>query len=159
MEYKPVSPYQKDPYGAQSIMTASPCELVARLYEAAIMNLRKAVLCIEENDVKGRWEATRKAFDIIEHLTLTLNMDEGGQIADNLSQLYEFMMRRLMDVDVKNDPKAAQDVIELLAPLHKAWRELDEQMRTKGATAAGPAPARPAKGENNEQEKRVSSTA
>jgi len=119
--------YANNPYGAQSIMTASPCELVAKLYAAAITNLRKAITAIEEGNIEERWRANRKAFDIIEHLTLTLNEDKGGEIAQNLAQLYKHAMRRLMDVDLKNDPVPAQEVIELLEPLYRSWRELSQR--------------------------------
>jgi flagellar protein FliS len=138
--------YANNPYGTQAIMTASPCELVAKLYAAAINNLRKAIDCIERNDIEGRWKAGRKAFDIIEHLTLTLNTQQGGEIAENLSQLYRFMMKRMLDIDVKNDPQAARDVIVLLEPLHKSWAELARRTAGQGSGASTvQPPAQPAK--------------
>lgn len=136
--------YANNPYGAQSVMTASPCELVAKLYAAAITNLRKAITAIEEGNIEERWRANRKAFDIIEHLTLTLNEEEGGEIAKNLSQLYTHAMRRLMDVDLKNDPAPALEVIELLEPLYRSWRELAQQTVTPTTGNAYPTAPRPA---------------
>ncbi len=117
-----------NPYATQAILTAPPSTLVVRLYEGAIHQLRKAIRCIEAADVKGRYTANRRAYEIIEHLLCTLNLEKGGQVADNLSQLYRFMMRRLIDVDVQNSAKAAEDVIALLDPLHRAWRKLDLEL-------------------------------
>ncbi|MGD9536944.1 MAG: flagellar export chaperone FliS [Alphaproteobacteria bacterium] len=126
-----------NPYATQAVMTAAPSTLVVRLYETAINQLRKAIRAIEASDVKTRYEANRRAFEIIEHLHCTLNLEKGGQIAGNLAQLYRFMLHRLIDVDVKNDAKAAADVITLLEPLYQSWRKLDEQLM-----APKPAPSR-----------------
>ena len=153
--------YANNPYGAQSIMTASPCELVAKLYAAAITNLRKAITAIEEGDVEARWRANRKAFDIIEHLTLTLNEEEGGEIAENLSQLYTYAMRRLMDVDLKTDPVPAREVIELLEPLYRSWRELAQQTikPTTGNAYAQAQQSAPATSEAPAERERIFATA
>lgn len=133
-----------NPYAAQAILTASPSALVVKLYEAAIHQLRKAIRAIEAKDIKARCAANRQAYDIIEHLLLTLNFEKGGQIAENLSKLYRFMMRRLIDVDVNNDAKAAEDVITLLEPLHQSWRKLDEQLSSPAPVPAGESAAKEA---------------
>ncbi|MDP6429731.1 MAG: flagellar export chaperone FliS [Rhodospirillales bacterium] len=117
-----------NPYAAQSIMTASPSALVVKLYDAALLNLRKTISCIEKGDITGRWQANRKTFDIIEHLTLTLNPEKGGEVAANLAELYTFILRQLILIDEKNDAETARNVIALLTPLHESWRELDRQM-------------------------------
>ncbi len=120
-------------YRAQEIMTASPGLLVAKLYEAAIRSLRRAIRAIDDNDIEGRWRANAKAADIIEHLATTLNIEQGGEIAANLDRLYSFMIRRLIYVDLHNDPAPARDVIGLLEPLHRAWVEIDKQTVASGA--------------------------
>lgn len=139
MTERPMTPAVRsadNPYARQAILTASPSAAVVKLYEAAIRQLRKAVRAIEAKDVNMRFAANRQAYDIIEHLLLTLNYEKGGQIAENLSQLYRFMMRRLIDVDVNNDAKAAEDVITLLEPLYQSWRKLDEQLSSAAPTPA-----------------------
>lgn len=114
-------------YREQEIMTASPANLVAKLYEAAITALRQAIKAIETGEIEQRCNANRRAVDIIEHLLFTLDLDRGGEIAANLKRLYEFMMRQLVNVDVHNDAAPARAVIGLLEPLHRSWRELDER--------------------------------
>ena len=138
-----------NPYAAQSIMTASPSALVVKLYDAALLNLRKTIACIEKGDITGRWKYNRKTFDIIEHLTLTLNPEKGGEIAENLAELYTFILRQLILVDEKNDAETAENVITLLKPLHESWRELDQQM------SAG----EPAGGDEVRRSERIASTA
>lgn len=122
-----------NPYAVQQILTASPSALVVRLYETAIRDLRKAIACIEAGDVQGRYNANSHAYDVIEHLLCTVNEEKGGDIARNLIQLYRFMLRRLINVDLQNDAKAAQDVITLLEPLYQSWRKLDQQLAARNA--------------------------
>ncbi len=122
-------------YQTQGILTASPARRVAMLYEAAITSLRKAIDAIEQGEIEARWRANQHAADIIEHLLMTLDFERGGEIAENLDRLYKFMIRHLIDVDLRNDPQPARDVIKLLEPLHRSWRELDRKIAAEGAAA------------------------
>ena len=114
-------------YQTQQIMTASPAMLVFMLFDKAIGSLNAAVRAIAANDVQERWRANNRAMEIISHLQMTLNMKLGGEVAENLDRLYGFMLNRLPRVDMKNDSKPAEEVIELLAPLRESWRELANQ--------------------------------
>lgn len=136
-------------YGTQQVMTASPVKLVALLYDKAIVSLREAVKAIEAGDVQGRWKANNRATEILTHLCTTLDHESGGDIAQNLHQLYQFMLGRLFEVDMKDDAGAAREVIGLLEPLRDSWRELAEQTPETGQAAtleaqAAPAPRKPA---------------
>lgn len=111
-------------YQMQQVNGASPALLVAMLIEKAIASLKEAIRAIEAADVQARWKANNRAGEIINHLWLTLDTDNGGEIAENLDRLYQFMMNHLMGVDMRNDPKPAQEVIALLEPLADSWREL-----------------------------------
>ena len=118
-------------YLTQQIMTASPAQLVYLLLDKAISSLNEAILAIEEGDVARRWKANNRATEIVSHLWSTLDREKGGQIADNLDQLYGFILRQLPAVDIQNDPQPARDAIGLLTPLRESWREI----AAKGAAA------------------------
>ncbi len=122
-------------YQIQRILTASPARRVAMLYEAAINSLRKAIDAIERGEIEERWRANQHAADVIEHLLMTLDLERGGEIAANLDRLYRFMLRHLINVDVRNDPQPARDVIALLEPLHRSWCELDRKVAAEGGEA------------------------
>ena len=114
-------------YQTQEVMTASPAKLVALLYERAIGSLKAVVQAIEAGDIEARWSANKKAIDIVSHLLMTLDIERGGNIAANLDQLYRFMLTRLTQIDIRNDPQIARDVIGLLEPLHDSWKQLAAQ--------------------------------
>jgi flagellar protein FliS len=114
-------------YQTQQVMTASPAQLVTMLFDRAMRALKDAMRAIEAGEIEQRYHHNSKAIDIISHLWNTLDMERGGEIAQNLAQLYEFMIRRLGNVDLHNDPKPAQEVIALMEPLADSWRQLAAQ--------------------------------
>lgn len=128
-------------YGTQQVMTSSPVKLIALLYDKAIVSLKEAIQAIEAGEIEKRWKSNGKAIDIIQHLASTLDHDAGGEIAANLDKLYNFMLKRLLHVDLKNDSKPAEEVIELLQPLRESWHQLAEEN-------PGSDPAQPGKATN-----------
>ena len=111
-------------YGPEQVMAADPVALVAMLYDKAVLSLKAAVQAIHKDEIEVRWKNSHRAREIINHLFMTLDLEKGGEIASNLEALYAYMLQRLLDVDVKNDARAAEDVIELLEPLRASWSEL-----------------------------------
>lgn len=111
-------------YLTQQVMTAPPAKLVFMLYDKAILSLKEAVAAIEADEIETRWKANSRAHEIISHMWSTLDLENGGKIADNLDKLFSYMLSRLPDVDMLNDPAPALEVIDLLQPLHQAWREI-----------------------------------
>jgi len=156
-------------YQEQQVLSASPAMLVAMLYDKAISSLNEAIQAIRDGEIEKRWRCNTRAQDIISHMQLTLNVDEGGQIAANLDQLYTFMLNRLPNVDIENDPKAAREVIGLLNPLAKSWRMLAENpgkqqaapvrnLKNPSAPAPATRPAAPAS-DGNEPYERITISA
>jgi flagellar protein FliS len=111
-------------YSTQQVMTSDPVTLVAMLYDKAVLCLKAAVQAIHKDETEMRWKNCHRAQEIISHLFMTLDLEKGGEIASNLEAIYAYMLRRLLDVDVKNDARAAEEVIELLEPLRASWKEL-----------------------------------
>ena len=111
-------------YVTQQVMTAPPAKLVFLLYEKAITSLHEACNAIDKDEVEVRWRANNRAIEIVSHLWSTLDTKRGGNLSKNLGELLPYMITRLAEVDVNNDPMPAHEVIGLLEPLRDSWREL-----------------------------------
>jgi flagellar protein FliS len=142
-------------YQRQQIMTASPARMVAMLFDKAISSLQEAIRAIEVEDIQARWRGNKRAMEIVQHLWATLDMEKGGEIAANLDQIYRFILNRLPQVDMNNDPATAREVIGLLEPLRRSWHEVANrpnplQAGADPAKTAQPAakPAQPASGKD-----------
>lgn len=118
--------WDQQTYQTEKIMTSDPATLVAMLYDKAVACLKAAVQAIHSNEIETRWKKNHRAQEIISHLLKTLDMEKGGEIASNLEALYGYMLLRLPEVDVNNDARAAEEVIELLEPLQASWNEVTE---------------------------------
>lgn len=123
-------------YLTQQVMTASPAKLVSMLYDKALTSLREAIAAIQTGDIEARWKANARATEIISHMWSTLDREKGGEIAANLESLFSFILTRLPEVDMRNDPEPAREAITLLEPLAESWRTL-----ARGAADRAPASA------------------
>lgn len=132
-------------YLNQQVLTASPAKLVYMLYDKAISSLREAIAAIEAGEIEQRWKANNRAMEILQHMWSTLNVEKSGEIGENLNQLLPYMMLRLPDVDINNDPEPAREVIIILEPLRDAWRDiaLNGVAETGSANAAPDNPQQP----------------
>ncbi len=108
----------------EQAMTNDPATLVAMLYDKAVSCLKAAVQAIHSNEIETCWKNNHRAQEIINHLFMTLDLEKGGEVASNLEALYGYMLLRLPELDVNNDTRVAEEVIELLEPLRASWNEL-----------------------------------
>ena len=95
------NPYQA--YRQTQITTASGLELIILLYNGAITFLKQARVALEEKQVEPAHRALIKAQDIITELSLSLNREAGGEIADSLGQLYDYMDQRLVQANIQKE--------------------------------------------------------
>ncbi len=107
------------------ILSASPTRLVVITYDAAIGSLQSAMEMIDKGDVEGRWKAVECATEMISELYMTLDHDQGGEIAQNLGALYAFILARLPRINFYNDKQTAADAISWLKNLRDSWNQLD----------------------------------
>ncbi len=116
--------YQKNKYE-----TASPHRLVLMMYEAALTQLDRAERAVEQRNIVERNQTLQKAQDILYELISSLNMQQGGEIAKNLRQLYLYMIERLAQANIHNDAAAIREVRELLQPIKSAWEQIGKDVQ------------------------------
>ena len=106
------------------VAAARPIDLVIMVYDGAIETLGKAATQLRANDIAAKNQSITRAIRIIdEGLRAPLDM-RAGEVAANLSGLYDYMMRRLLLANVRNDPAMIEEVRALLLDLKSAWDEL-----------------------------------
>lgn len=113
-----VNPYEQ--YRRMQVETASQGKLILMLYEGAIKNLHLAQQCVDSKNINGAHNSLMKAQRIIQELNNTLNMD-AGEIAQNLRNLYLYMLDRLAKANMEKSSVIISEVLELLAELKIGW--------------------------------------
>jgi flagellar protein FliS len=116
-----INAYKK--VGVESkVIGADPHQLISLLFHGALDAIAKAKDEIERQDIEGKGKSISKAIAIIgEGLHSSLNKKTGGELAQNLSALYDYMVRRLVEANVKNDIAILDEVSGLLAGIAESW--------------------------------------
>mgnify|MGYP000041225309 CR=1 FL=1 len=128
MALKGINAYKKGTL-KQDIATADPHRLTLMLMQGAVDKLAYAKGCIERKDLENKATHISKATAILMNLRDTLDMKIGGEVADNLYSLYEFMIERLGEANLRNDSKIVDEVISLLTPIRDAWVAIPESAK------------------------------
>ncbi len=100
---------------------ADPHRLVQLMFEALLDRLALARGHMEQGRTALKGESLSRAIALIESLTASLDLEKGGEIAGNLSALYDYAMRRLLEANLRNDPAAIDEVAGLLREVKGAW--------------------------------------
>lgn len=124
------------------VAAASPHKLISMLYEGALVAIANANVHLERGDIAARGAAISKAIAIIdEGLKISINLEAGGELAQNLVALYEYMSYRLLNANLKADRVALDEVEALLKELKSAWDAIGNLSVVKSA-ATEPEPPR-----------------
>lgn len=111
-------------YLEQQILSSSPLELVALYYQFSIDAVREAREELVKKDIRARVRAIARAQALIVELHRALNVEAGdGKLAKELSRLYHYAMRRLLEASQKEDDAPLNEVLGLLSTLGEAWDE------------------------------------
>jgi flagellar protein FliS len=115
---------QADARGATSL------RLVVLLYEQIIQDLRQASLAIDQNNIELRTKRINHALDVICLLQATLNLERGGQVAQNLVRFYDTVRANLCEAQFQASKEIlARQVTDLLT-VREAWEQVE---RLEGA--------------------------
>ena len=111
-------------YLQTQIQSRTPVELVVMLYDGAIRHADAAREAMAAGNIPARKAALSKLTAIIAELQNTLDMERGGEIAQDLDRLYTWAMHRLLDAVVGRDPRPIEEVRRVLDNLRGAWQAI-----------------------------------
>ena len=115
----------KNPYAAYAnskIMTASPAELTLMLYDGAIKFCNIAIMGIEENDIEKAHNNIIKVERIVREFLNTL--DHRYPVAKDFENVYNYLIRRLHEANIKKDAEILQEVLKHLRTMRDTWKEV-----------------------------------
>ncbi len=119
------SPYET--YKQNTVITASPGELTLMLYNGCLKFLNQANQALLDQNMQEKNINLIKAQKIINELIVTLNMDY--EISHNLLQMYDYIYRRLVEANIKNDTEIITEVKEYVIQFRDSWKEAIQSNR------------------------------
>ena len=119
-----------------AVANADPHTLVLTLFDAVLGRLTAARACIEKGDIVRKAGLLHSSVVLLAELRGSLDLHKGGTLAQNLSDLYEYMTRRLVHANVNNDAAAVTEVLGLLGEIRSAWAAIGPEVRSEAINAA-----------------------
>jgi flagellar protein FliS len=116
-------------YRQTQTQTAAPGELVVMLYRGATRFLASAIEALDARDMQTANNHLLRAQAIISELLETLDLKRGGDIAQNLSNIYQYMNARLVDANLRKDAEPAREIEGLLRELLPSWEQVARQAK------------------------------
>ena len=108
---------------------ATPHKLIEMLFKGAKDALSQAVGAIERKDFEAKSKKISKATEIILNLRTYLDKEKGGEVADNLNELYTYMATVLIDANRTNDTEKLREVSALLDTVADGWVSMPEEVK------------------------------
>ncbi len=107
------------------VMSASPHQLITMLFDGAGTAIRTAALHLREGQTAEKGKAISKALDIVNNgLLAALDLEKGGELAERMASLYDYIARLLLTANLRNDAASLDEAGRLLADLGDAWRRI-----------------------------------
>lgn len=116
-------------YKKTSVQTASREQILLMLYQAAIKNCKKAISAIDENDVAKKGEFIAKLQDIVIELNNSLDFEIGGDVARELSSLYDYVLYSSTQANIKIDKEPLEGCLNVLTTLYDGWAQAIKSLK------------------------------
>jgi len=108
---------------------ADPHSLITQMMDGALSRLTRAKGALQRKNVAEKGELIGNCINIIAGLHACLDQEQGGDLARNLSDLYEYMNLRLAQANAENDVEKLDEVARLLIEIRGAWVQIPMDMR------------------------------
>lgn len=114
------------------VANEDPHRLVLMLFDGVLERLAQARGCLERKargDIALKAQLLTQCMQIVGELRGSLNLADGGALAQNLSDLYEYMLRQLLRANAENDIERIREVGALLTEIRGAWVAIAPELR------------------------------
>ncbi len=112
-----------------AVNDASPHMLIAMLFRGALDNIAVARGAIGRGETALKGEKIGRAIDIIDNLRSSLDMSVGGEVAQNLKDLYDYMEGRLLTANMDDNTQALEEVSNLLGEIAQGWNAMPDEYK------------------------------
>ncbi len=122
-------------YKKTSVNTASKEQILLMLYQAAIKNCKKSMEAIDQNNIPDKGLYIGKLQDIVIELNNSLDFDIGGDVAKELSALYDYVVFASTQANIKIDKEPLEGCLSVLTTLYQGWNEAVKNIKQDNGTS------------------------
>ena len=121
---------------ASAVPYADSIQLIQMLFDGLIASLSDAEGHFERNAIKGKNASIGRANKIIIGLHCALDFEKGKELSQNLSDLYDYCIRRLLKANIRNDVEGIVEVKGLMNEIRSAWNMVPELLEDPNISVA-----------------------
>jgi flagellar protein FliS len=108
------------------VQNASAAGLVIILFDLLVGDLERVIAAINQHDIERRSAELKHAFLVLQQLEGSLDMEGGGQAANNFSRFYSAVRSKLLEAHLKASADIVRRQIDLLLEVRQAWQQVDQ---------------------------------
>ena len=121
---------QSSSYREMEIQSASPERLVVIVFEQLVVNLERARIAMERQDIALRVTSLRRARGLVGELLATLDFEKGGALAQQLADLYQYMLYELVDIGQRGDVTTLRKLVNIATALRDGFTTAAQSVPT-----------------------------
>jgi flagellar protein FliS len=114
-----------------NVADASPHQLISIIFKHILANVAIASGAISRNEIENKGKCLTKAIALVGELQDSLDMEKGGEISVNLFDLYDYIVRILVEANVNNNIDKLEEVKSLITDIKSSWDAIPEESRIK----------------------------
>lgn len=127
-------------YREAAVRGADPVQLVIMLYDIVLADLQRAMAAFDDGDVERRTNELKHALAAVEQLQGTLEMERGGQAAQQLDRFYDFARAQILEAQLRQSPERLARLAGAFSSVRQAWEELRSRTMEPAAVIVPTAP-------------------
>lgn len=116
---------------ADNVADADPHQLISIIFKHILANVAIASGAITRNEIENKGKCLTKAIALVGELQDSLDMENGGEISVNLFDLYDYIVRILVEANVSNDTEKLNEVKNLITEIKEGWDAIPVESRIK----------------------------
>jgi len=118
---------------ADNVADADPHQLISIIFKHILANVAIASGAIERNETENKGKCLTKAIALVGELQDSLDMEQGGEISSNLFDLYDYIVRCLLQANLESDTEKLDEVKALITEVKEGWDSIPAEKRVKPA--------------------------
>ena len=127
LNFKAMESYAEGSRTSQAVV-ADKVELIQMLFDGLVDSLSEARGHIEHRAIEKKSQSLNRASRIVIGLKSALDFEKGGDLSNNLNELYDYVIRKIVHINIHNDIVALQEIQGLMVEIQQAWKSMPTLM-------------------------------
>lgn len=123
-EHDPFNAYKQTSINARAA-AANPHEMVRMLLDGLLEEIERTAGFMQRKSYEDKGQSINKCLNIVHGLDSMLDLENGGEVATKLNQLYDYCSRQLVMASIENNTNALVPITKVITDVRSGWANLN----------------------------------